>query len=245
MANKACKTEHVPNAKTRAAMREARRGGLPRFKDIPSLLAELNADDSDDVDALLKHVHQIGKVPGPHEVVFLADGAMPYVADWDWLRVALHEVLGVKLPASVRKAVEAILAAPCSRRKLPPLPVVVRSGGRFSVHAIDLVRSCPPPRLGVDRAPRRPARSSRRVAGDKLTVEFDRETDGRWIAEVPELPGVLVYGGTQDEALAKVLSLARSVLADKVEHGERDQPGANSKCDVRIRNSSRSRSKGR
>jgi HTH-type transcriptional regulator / antitoxin HigA len=45
MANKACKTAHVPNAKTRAAMREARRGGRRRAKNVPSLLAELNADE--------------------------------------------------------------------------------------------------------------------------------------------------------------------------------------------------------
>jgi predicted RNase H-like HicB family nuclease len=58
--------------------------------------------------------------------------------------------------------------------------------------------------------------------GVKLTVEFDRETDGRWIASVPELAGVHVYGESRDRALAKVLSLAYSVLADEVEHGERD-----------------------
>jgi predicted RNase H-like HicB family nuclease len=56
----------------------------------------------------------------------------------------------------------------------------------------------------------------------KFTVEFDREADGRWIASVPELPGVHVYGASRDEALAKVLSLAYTVLADEVEHGERD-----------------------
>jgi predicted RNase H-like HicB family nuclease len=55
----------------------------------------------------------------------------------------------------------------------------------------------------------------------KLTVEFDRETDGRWIATVPELAGVHVYGDTREQALAKVLSLAYTVL-DEVEHGERD-----------------------
>jgi len=70
---------------------------------------------------------------------------MPYRADWEWLVVALDRVLGVKLPASVRKAVETILdAPPRSRGKLPLLPVVVRSGvgcsaGRFAVHAFDLV----------------------------------------------------------------------------------------------------------
>jgi hypothetical protein len=93
--------------------------------------------------ALLQHVVQIGHVPGPREVVFIAQGAMPYAAGWDWLVVALDRVLGVTLPASVRKAVETILDAPRSRGKLPLLPVVVRSGGgcsagRFAVHAFDL-----------------------------------------------------------------------------------------------------------
>lgn len=53
-----------------------------------------------------------------------------------------------------------------------------------------------------------------------LTVEFDREADGRWIADVRELPGVVVYGATRDEALAKVEALALRVVADRVEHGE-------------------------
>ena len=55
----------------------------------------------------------------------------------------------------------------------------------------------------------------------KLTIETERETDGRWIAEVPELPGVLAYGATQDEALARVEALALRVLAEQLEHGER------------------------
>jgi predicted RNase H-like HicB family nuclease len=54
----------------------------------------------------------------------------------------------------------------------------------------------------------------------KLTVEFDREDDGRWIAEVLDLPGVMTYGPTREEALASVKALALRVLADKLEHGE-------------------------
>jgi hypothetical protein len=89
--------------------------------------------------ALLRHVVQIGHVPGPREVVFIAMGAMPYVADWSLLRVALREVLGVTLPASVRKAVATILGSPPrSRGKLPLFPVIVRSSGRLAVHAVDL-----------------------------------------------------------------------------------------------------------
>ncbi len=53
-----------------------------------------------------------------------------------------------------------------------------------------------------------------------MSVVFDREEDGRWIAEVPELPGVLAYGQTRGEALAKVQSLALRVLADRIDHGE-------------------------
>ena len=53
-----------------------------------------------------------------------------------------------------------------------------------------------------------------------FTVETEQETDGRWIAGVPQLPGVLAYGSTQEEALAKVQALALRVLADRLEHGE-------------------------
>ena len=55
----------------------------------------------------------------------------------------------------------------------------------------------------------------------RLTIETERETDGRWIAEVPELPGVLAYGATQDEALARVEALALRVFAEQLDHGER------------------------
>ena len=53
-----------------------------------------------------------------------------------------------------------------------------------------------------------------------LTVEIDREDDGRWLAEVPDLPGVLAYGASRDEAVARVEALALRVLADRLEHGE-------------------------
>jgi predicted RNase H-like HicB family nuclease len=56
----------------------------------------------------------------------------------------------------------------------------------------------------------------------QLTVEFDREVDGRHIAEVLELPGCLVYGRTRSEAETRVRALALHILADQVDHGERD-----------------------
>jgi predicted RNase H-like HicB family nuclease len=54
----------------------------------------------------------------------------------------------------------------------------------------------------------------------KLTLETEQEADGRWIAEVPELSGVLAYGATRDEAMARAEVLALRVLAEQLEHGE-------------------------
>jgi predicted RNase H-like HicB family nuclease len=51
-------------------------------------------------------------------------------------------------------------------------------------------------------------------------VELEREDDGRWIAEVVEMPGVLAYGATEDEAAAHVQALALRVVADRLEHNE-------------------------
>lgn len=53
-----------------------------------------------------------------------------------------------------------------------------------------------------------------------LIVEIEREEDGRWLAEVPDLPGVMAYGQSRDEAVARVEALALRVLADRLEHGE-------------------------
>ncbi|MBA2733549.1 MAG: type II toxin-antitoxin system HicB family antitoxin [Acidobacteria bacterium] len=53
-----------------------------------------------------------------------------------------------------------------------------------------------------------------------FTIEYEQEEDGRWLAEVVELPGLLAYGQTTEEALAKAQALALRVLADRLEHGE-------------------------
>ena len=58
------------------------------------------------------------------------------------------------------------------------------------------------------------------MAAGKFVVEIEQEVDGRWIAEVVALPGVVAYGATRDEALAKAEILALRVLADRLEHGE-------------------------
>lgn len=56
--------------------------------------------------------------------------------------------------------------------------------------------------------------------GMRFTVEIDREDDGRWIAEVMDIPGAMAYGPTRREALASAEALALRVLADRLEHGE-------------------------
>jgi predicted RNase H-like HicB family nuclease len=53
-----------------------------------------------------------------------------------------------------------------------------------------------------------------------LRVEVEREDDGRWIAEVVDLPGVLAYGVSRDEAIERAKALSLRVLADRLEHGE-------------------------
>ena len=53
-----------------------------------------------------------------------------------------------------------------------------------------------------------------------LRIEFDREEDGRWLAEIPALPGVMAYGSTREEARSRVEALALRTLADRLEHGE-------------------------
>jgi len=53
-----------------------------------------------------------------------------------------------------------------------------------------------------------------------LRIEFDQEDDGRWIAEIASLPGVMAYGASRDEARGKVEAMALRALADRIEHGE-------------------------
>lgn len=54
----------------------------------------------------------------------------------------------------------------------------------------------------------------------RFTIEYEQEEDGRWLAEVIELPGVLAYGRTPEDAMAKAQALGLRVLADRIEHGE-------------------------
>ncbi len=55
----------------------------------------------------------------------------------------------------------------------------------------------------------------------RLLIEIDCEADGRFLATIPALPGVMVYGDTRDEAITRVKVLALRVIADEIEHGER------------------------
>jgi predicted RNase H-like HicB family nuclease len=53
-----------------------------------------------------------------------------------------------------------------------------------------------------------------------MTIETEKEADGRWIAEVPDLPGVLIYSNTRPSAIAKAKAMALRVIADRLENGE-------------------------
>jgi predicted RNase H-like HicB family nuclease len=53
-----------------------------------------------------------------------------------------------------------------------------------------------------------------------MKIEIYREEDGRWIAEVPDLPGVLAYGKNRQDAIIKIQALALRVIADRLDHGE-------------------------
>ena len=53
-----------------------------------------------------------------------------------------------------------------------------------------------------------------------MQIEVEREEDGRWLSEISDLPGVMAYGQTQEEAVARVKALALRVMADRLEHGE-------------------------
>jgi predicted RNase H-like HicB family nuclease len=56
----------------------------------------------------------------------------------------------------------------------------------------------------------------------QLTIEYEQEDDGRWLAEVLELPGTLTYGQSPEEAVSKAKALTLRVIAEQIEHGERD-----------------------
>jgi predicted RNase H-like HicB family nuclease len=62
--------------------------------------------------------------------------------------------------------------------------------------------------------------NAKRFAMMNLAFETEQVADGRWIAEVPEIPGAMAYGGTKAEAIAKAEALALRALAERIEHGE-------------------------
>jgi predicted RNase H-like HicB family nuclease len=73
------------------------------------------------------------------------------------------------------------------------------------------------------RAPPRPAcilTESSASSEVTFTVETEQEADGRWIAEIPQIPGAMSYGSTRNEAIARVEALGLRVLAERIEQGE-------------------------
>jgi predicted RNase H-like HicB family nuclease len=96
--------------------------------------------------------------------------------------------------------------------RLPPfvgrtlvVEIVAQGGLAASVDEIEVLRSLPGARMRDE---------------GMLKIEIEREQDGRWIGEVPELPGVLAYGATEAEVRVKTAALALRVIADRIEHGE-------------------------
>jgi predicted RNase H-like HicB family nuclease len=65
----------------------------------------------------------------------------------------------------------------------------------------------------------------------KLTIELDREVDGRWIAEVPEL-NVLLYGDSRQDAISRAESAAREILLDRIAHAELSADSVNATFDI-------------
>ena len=53
-----------------------------------------------------------------------------------------------------------------------------------------------------------------------MRIEIEREDDGQWIAEVPDIPGVMAYGTTRQDAVTKAEALALRIIADRIDHGE-------------------------
>jgi len=67
----------------------------------------------------------------------------------------------------------------------------------------------------------------------KLTIELDREDDGRWIAEVPELD-VLLYGVSRQDAIQRAQIAAREILSDRIAHGELPADAGNASFDIAV-----------
>jgi predicted RNase H-like HicB family nuclease len=92
-----------------------------------------------------------------------------------------------------------------SRHRTPPL-----GGSVYSIEA----------RSGVRSIALLDSRPGWYIAWVTFTIEIEREDDGRWLAEVPALSGVMAYGQDRDEAVARVQALALRVIAERLEHRE-------------------------
>ena len=68
----------------------------------------------------------------------------------------------------------------------------------------------------------------------QLTIRLLRETDGRWIADIPELPGATVYGATPEKATLEAKALALRVIAEEIEHGEMPPGAATSRFSMAV-----------
>lgn len=77
-----------------------------------------------------------------------------------------------------------------------------------------------------DMAPQRKAPQGERTQDLRFVIETELETDGRWIAEIPQVPGALAYGKTKEEAVNKAYAIALRSVADDVEHSQEAPPNS-------------------
>ena len=105
--------------------------------------------------------------------------------------------------------------AASARRKTGPVGGTPRADARSPLGSPSYLGDGPPGKRELVHA-----RRGWYITGVTFTIELEREEDGRWIAEVPALPGVLCYGQDRDEAVAGVQALALRVLAERLENRE-------------------------
>lgn len=92
-------------------------------------------------------------------------------------------------------------------------------------------RQVRPSRQAVTRTPNLRADAPCYALAVKLTIELEREVDGRWIAEVPEL-NVLLYGDSKQDAIGRAQSAAREIVLDRIAHGELPPDSADAVFDI-------------
>jgi predicted RNase H-like HicB family nuclease len=105
----------------------------------------------------------------------------------------------------------------CGLTSVLDIPLLFKEGRRDSSRAGVVTNEREAHRMGFRPSERKNGRTEVVLV---LTIELDQEEDGRWIAEVVDIPGALAYGASSEQAEAKAQAIALNVLADRLEHGE-------------------------